>query len=406
MSSTLSTNDSVQKPKIKSMIIDDDKLKKYIRNSSSLLDSDDDDLTSFQFSHGQSNPTYLIVIGSKKFVLRKQPTGILLQGAHDVLREALIIQHLSTIPGVPVPIVHLICRDSSVVGTPFYIMEHISGIVYTDPALPSLSPPQRSMVYTAATAVLANIHNVQLAGTPLEKLGNGYGYCSRQISTWRNQYIKSSQATGGVSEDMETISSWLESNISESNEAAGVSLVHGDFRLDNLVFDPDDPTRILAVLDWELTTVGDPLGDLAYSCLGHYIPPTGFLKKLSLLGRDNSFSGGGDIPDGVPSVNEIIRIYYNELNNIQYRVSNETHINDQNRNFIFFTVFGLFRGSCIASGVYARSLQGNATGGGAGMFKEIVTTLSERCLEIIHSCNDDINLKKIKKNKKKKNKKK
>jgi hypothetical protein len=98
------------------------------------------------------------------------------------------------------------------------------------------------------------------------------------------------------------------------------------------VFDPDDPTRILAVLDWELTTVGDPLGDLAYSCLGHYIPATGFLKRLSLLGRDNSFSGGGDIPDGVPTVNEIIRIYYNELNNIQYRVSNETLINDQNRN--------------------------------------------------------------------------
>ena len=121
-----------------------------------------DNITSYQFAHGQSNPTYLLSIGSRKYVLRKQPPGTLLHGAHDVIREALIIQHLSTLEGIPVPRIHCICEDADVIGTPFFIMEHILGTVYTDPALPSLSPYQRTLAYTAATRVLAAIHSVQV----------------------------------------------------------------------------------------------------------------------------------------------------------------------------------------------------------------------------------------------------
>ena len=162
MSSMIFTDSAVQEPS-KGMMIDNEKLRVYVyKNNPLLFEMDDDKLSSFQFVHGQSNPTYLISIGTKKFVLRKQPPGILLHGAHDVMREASIIQHLSTLEGLPVPKVYLICRDADIIGTPFYIMEHIKGIVHTDPGLPSLSPDQRKKTYTAATRVLAAMHSVQV----------------------------------------------------------------------------------------------------------------------------------------------------------------------------------------------------------------------------------------------------
>jgi acyl-CoA dehydrogenase len=155
------TDSAIQAPS-KGMQIDTEKLRVYLLNEGrEFFERGDEELLAHQFVHGQSNPTYLISIGRKKFVLRKQPPGLLLNGAHDVLREATIIDHLSSYDDIPVAKIYCMCSDSSIVGTPFYIMEHVKGIVYTDPALPSLSPQQRTAVYEAASRVLAAIHSVQ-----------------------------------------------------------------------------------------------------------------------------------------------------------------------------------------------------------------------------------------------------
>ena len=162
MSSMIFTDLAVQEPS-KGMMIDNEKLRLYVfQTAPSLFESDDNRIVSSQFVHGQSNPTYLLSIGTRKYVLRKQPPGLLLPGAHDVIREASIIKHLSTLEGVPVPKIYCMCLDADVIGTPFYIMEHIKGIVHTDPGLPSLTSDQRKKTYTAATRVLASIHSVQV----------------------------------------------------------------------------------------------------------------------------------------------------------------------------------------------------------------------------------------------------
>lgn len=157
------TDSAIHAPS-KGMKIDTEKLRVYMLNErKEFFERGDEELLAHQFVHGQSNPTYLISIGRKKFVLRKQPPGLLLNGAHDVLREATIIDHLSPYDDIPVAKIYCMCSDSSIVGTPFYIMEHVKGIVYTDPALPSLSPQQRTAVYEAASRVLAAIHSVQVS---------------------------------------------------------------------------------------------------------------------------------------------------------------------------------------------------------------------------------------------------
>jgi acyl-CoA dehydrogenase len=159
---TVFTDSATQAPST-GMQIDTEKLRLYLLTErKGFFERGDEELLAHQFIHGQSNPTYLISIGRKKFVLRKQPPGLLLSGAHDVLREATIIDHLSSYDDIPVAKIYCMSSDSSIVGTPFYIMEHVKGIVYTDPALPSLSPQQRTAVYEAASRVLAAIHSVQV----------------------------------------------------------------------------------------------------------------------------------------------------------------------------------------------------------------------------------------------------
>ena len=159
--SSILTGHALQKP-IQGMEIEVNKLESYLKIQQPLLFTNGGGLVVSQFTHGQSNPTYLLQINKNKLVLRKQPPGSLLHGAHDVLREAAIIQHLSTVAGVPVPRIVSICSDSSIIGTVFYIMEHIDGIVYTDPALPTLSPQQRTLAYAAATRVLATLHSIEV----------------------------------------------------------------------------------------------------------------------------------------------------------------------------------------------------------------------------------------------------
>ena len=296
----------------------------YLEHESSVLQI-------YQFKHGQSNPTYLLRLQSDDndieattFVLRKQPPGNLLKGAHQVLREAAILLYLNDYaPNVPVPNVYVVCPDASILGTPFYIMEHVQGVIYTDPKLDMLPPLQRNIVYTAMARALAAIHAVDVQASPLgssQQSGSTTGFAAHQVNIWKQQYEKSVQVSGDNITEMGQLASWLAVN---SPSTPRRTIVHGDFRLDNLIFDATNPSKILAVLDWELTSMGDPLADVTYACLSHHLPPVGFLQQMSLLRCQTeedkqSFSNGLalsvvpiEIPQGIPTESEFVATYSN-----------------------------------------------------------------------------------------------
>uniref|UniRef100_A0A665X821 Acyl-CoA dehydrogenase family member 11 n=1 Tax=Echeneis naucrates TaxID=173247 RepID=A0A665X821_ECHNA len=235
---------------------------------------------------GQSNPTFLIQTPSKSYVLRKKPPGELLPGAHKVDREYRVQKVLFSV-GFPVPQPLLHCTDVEVIGTEFYLMEHIKGRIFKDFRLPGMSPAERTALYVAAVEVLAKLHSLQLASLNLEGYGRGSGYCKRQVSTWTKQYTAAAHRDIPA---MNELSAWLMNNLpSKDNE---VTLVHGDFRLDNLIYHPTE-ARVIAVLDWELSTTGQPLADLAYFLMPHYWP-----RSLSVISTM-----------GIPSVDDLISIY-------------------------------------------------------------------------------------------------
>ena len=201
-------------------------------------------LTARQFKDGQSNPTYLLRRGSHNLVLRKKPPGDLLPGAHRIEREFRIISALAT-HGVPVPGAHHLCEDSGVIGTPFYVMDHVPGGVCQDPALPGMGAAERAAIYAAMTEVLAQLHGIDWKNAGLGDYGKHENYIARQIALWSRQYEASK--TGTIAE-MDRLMAWLPNNIPTGDETC---LVHGDFRLGNSVLDPE-ASRIAAVLDWEL----------------------------------------------------------------------------------------------------------------------------------------------------------
>ena len=276
--------------------IDHARLASFLRSDpifAPYLENDSCIMQIYQFKHGQSNPTYLLRFASDDnsmetatYVLRKQPPGNLLKGAHQILREASILLYLNDYaPDVPVPDIYVVCPDASILGTPFYIMEHVQGVIYTDPKLDILSPVQRDMVYTAMARVLAAIHAVDVLASPLgsnqqHHAGSTNGFAAHQVNVWKQQYEKSVLVSGDKIPEMEQLASWLAVN---SPSTQRVTIVHGDFRMDNLIYDASNPSKILAVLDWELTSMGDPLADVTYCCLSHHLPPIGFLKQMSLL---------------------------------------------------------------------------------------------------------------------------
>ena len=399
-------------------------------NNSSSSSSSTATIHTYQFKHGQSNPTYLLIVGEgeHKFVLRKQPPGLLLKGAHQVLREAAILQYLHQhAPGlVPVPNILVVCSDAGVIGTPFYIMEHIEGVIYTDPKLPSLSPPDRQAVYLATATVLRAIHAVDVATSPLvannssshssngsshssssyssssngsnshnssrihSSTGSGREFASRQVHTWTQQYHKSSASSGHQVPEMDALISWLTAHLPAHDQPT--TICHGDFRLDNIIFDANDPSRVLAVLDWELTTVGSPLADVAYCCLSHHLPPVGFLRKLSLLDHSQRQPTPPEtlpqtlpqtlptaLPQGVPTEEAFVATY---LSTTTHHAASITSPQE----WKFYLALGLFRAASIASGVFARSLQGNASSGEeAQAFAMIVPVLAKTALRLTGS---------------------
>jgi len=309
-------------------LFDEGKLGAFLRSH---VEGFDGELVIEKFRGGQSNPTFLLRCGARRCVLRRKPPGQLLQSAHAIDREYRVIRALSELD-FPVPLPYAYCDDPSIVGSDFYLMAFVEGRVFWDPALPGESPETRRAIYQEAIRVIAQLHSVNIHAAGLDDYGRQGEYLKRQIKRWTAQY-RASETT--VCEDMNQLIEWLPEHIPANDT---VSLVHGDFRLDNLVFHPTEP-RVLAVLDWELSTLGHPLADLAYYCIPwHTLPrPTRGLAGLDLEAL------------GIPT----------EAENIQrYQVLAGL---PESPNLNFYLVFSMFRVAAITQGVYKRALDGNAS---------------------------------------------
>nr|POF05279.1 putative acyl-coa dehydrogenase ibr3 [Quercus suber] len=268
------------------------------------------DFTVSQFGHGQSNPTYLMEVRSsmgdsvKRYVLRKKPPGKLLHSAHAVDREFQVLRALGTHTQVPVPKAFCLCTDPSVIGTAFYIMEYLDGRIFVDPTLPGVSPDKRRAIYQATANTLASLHSTNVDAMGLTKYGRLDNYCKRQVERWATQYIAST-AEGKPERNpkMIELANWLRQHIPHEDSSGATSgLVHGDFRIDNLVFHPNED-RVIGILDWELSTLGNQMCDVAYSCL-HYIVSIGLGDGQQ--GEGMELAG---IPEGVPSLAEYLAEY-------------------------------------------------------------------------------------------------
>jgi aminoglycoside phosphotransferase (APT) family kinase protein len=286
-----------------------------------------------QFKGGQSNPTYLLAAGRQRYVLRRKPPGKLLPSAHAVDREYRVIRALAG-SGVPVAQAYGLCEDDAVIGTAFYVMEYVAGRVFWDPGLPGLEPAGRAAIHDEINRVIAALHSVDYASVGLDDFGRSGEYIARQVARWSKQYQASE--TGRI-EAMDNLIAWLPANIPAGDET---SVVHGDYRIDNVIFHPDQP-RILAVLDWELSTLGHPLADFAYHCMVWRIPP-GTFRGL----------GGHDLAAlGIPSERDYVAAYCRRTG----RAGIEP------RDWEYYMVYNMFRIAAIVQGVMARALQGNAS---------------------------------------------
>ncbi|MBC9879852.1 phosphotransferase [Bradyrhizobium sp. INPA01-394B] len=302
--------------------IDQRRLQDYLRDDLGL----DGDISLQQFRGGQSNPTYLIRSGPRLLVLRKKPSGVLLASAHAIDREFAILNALAG-SDVPVPRVLHLCQDETVLGQAFYLMEFLDGRVFTDECLPACSPSERRALYDSMNAVLASLHSIDFRSLGLENFGRPSGYLARQISRWSQQYTASEVAD---CEEMNLLTAWLTRHVPERDES---SIVHGDFRLGNLLFHLREPT-VIGVLDWELSTIGHPLADLAYNCQIYRLDaPDGTPPRL---------------PAGMPTESEYLNAYC--------RRTGRAGID----HWEFYLAFSFFRTAAIAAGVYRRALSGNA----------------------------------------------
>ncbi len=279
---------------------------------------------------GQSNPTYVVTSGAWRCVLRTKPAGPLLPSAHAIDREYRVMRALQD-SEVPVPRMLAYSDDPSVIGRDFYLMEMVEGRVCVDQSLPGLQPAQRSAMYDEMNRVIAALHAVDYQAMGLQSYGKPGSYFSRQITRWSRQCEASSLP---VSAAMRSLMDWLPLHIPNDDET---TLVHGDFRLDNLIFHPTEP-RVLAVLDWELSTLGHPMADFAYHCMAWRIPST--------LWRG---VGGLDLQAmGIPSEADYLRAYSRRTGR------------DASEHWEFYMAYNLFRMAAILQGIGERAVQGNA----------------------------------------------
>jgi aminoglycoside phosphotransferase (APT) family kinase protein len=331
-----------------------------------------------QFKDGQSNPTYMLTCDTMKLVLRKAPPGNLLQGAHQVEREAHLMHAMKrSNSAVPLPEILLVEEDENVLGTKFFLMQYIEGTVYRKPTLPDQSAAERAAIYDGLAASLAAIHNTPInvvTGIVSVVPGGSAGFCRRQVDIWSRQYAHSVGAVSRLPQ-MQRVVDWLKQNIPYANDHAVspiLSVVHGDFRLDNLMYGNAGPQ---AVLDWELGGAGDGTMDLAYCCLGYYLPQEGFLSSFSMYSQGNT-----NLPPGIPSLEDFVAAYKARLTpDRACKVPSTT-----SAEWKFFLCLGLYRIASICAGVYSRAVQGNASRGNTALaFKDVVPQLAELALAII-----------------------
>ncbi|TAK82952.1 MAG: phosphotransferase family protein [Betaproteobacteria bacterium] len=286
-----------------------------------------------QFKGGQSNPTYrLTAANGKKYVLRRKPPGKLLPSAHAVDREYRVISALHA-TGFPVARPHALCEDETVIGTAFYVMDYVDGRVLWDQALPGMTRAERAAIWDELNRVIAWLHSIDYRAVGLEGFGKPGNYIERQIARWTKQYQASE--TEPI-EAMNNLIAWLPKNIPPET---GTAVVHGDFRLDNVIYHPSAP-RILAVLDWELSTLGDPLADFAYHCMSWHIPP-GEFRGISGL----DFKGLG-----IPEEAEYVAKYCQRTGR---GAINPSH-------WDFYLAYNLFRIAAILQGIMKRVVDGTA----------------------------------------------
>ena len=316
-------------------------------------------LTVEQFKGGQSNPTFKLITPGKNYVLRRKPAGKLLASAHAVDREYTVITALHG-TNVPVAKTHVLCEDDAVIGTAFYVMDCVDGRVMWDPSLPGMTPEQRGAIFTEMNRVIAALHQVDYKAVGLAEYGKPGNYFERQLGRWTKQYRASE--TKRI-EAFENLMQWLPQNIPPGDET---TIVHGDYRLDNMIFHPTEP-RVLAVLDWELSTLGHPLADFSYHCMTWNIPK-GVFRGLA----------GAKLAElGIPSEAEHVANYCKRTGRAPIDPSH----------WDFYMAYNLFRLGAILQGIAGRvkdgtaaSAQAKAMGDAAGPLAELAWKQVEKIL--------------------------
>jgi len=296
-------------------------------------------LTIRQFEGGQSNPTYLLSTPGAQYVMRRKPSGMLLKSAHAVDREYRVISALAKVSGFPVPEALVLCEDDSVVGSMFYIMRHVPGRIFWDCRMPDLSPEDRAAVYDSVNETLARLHIVDYEALGLGDFGRPGNYFARQISRWSKQYELS--RTEDIAE-MDKLIAWLPGAVPADDGLS--SIIHGDYSFHNILIHPTEP-RVVGLLDWELSTIGQPLGDLTYHLMEWYRPP-GADARGTLEGADLAALG-------VPTLEEYVARY-----------CDRTGLAFQG-NLAFYRAFNLFRVAAILQGILGRLRDGTATSANA-----------------------------------------
>ncbi len=287
-------------------------------------------LAAEQFAGGQSNPTYKLLAGPGSYVLRRKPLGTLLPSAHAVDREYRVMRALSG-TGVPVPRVYALCEDDAVIGSTFFVMEFLDGRIFWDPRLPGLTPAERRAMFQSMNAVIAALHSVDYGAVGLAEFGRPGNYLARQVGRWSRQYQASETEKQPA---MDRLVEWLPRHLPPEGEPR---IVHGDYRIDNLIFHPTEP-RVIGVLDWELSTIGDPLADFAFHAMAWRVTPELF---RGLAGVDIAALG-------IPTEDEYVAAY------------SERTGRGRSPDWEFYMVYSLFRLAAIMQGIAKRALDGTA----------------------------------------------
>ncbi len=290
-------------------------------------------LTASQFKGGQSNPTYLLEAPSGKYVMRRKPPGKLLKSAHAVDREFKVISALYG-ADFPVPRPYVLCEDEAIVGTMFFIMEYVDGRIFWELDLPGMDRDERAAIYDHTNQTLAQLHNYDVKKIGLEDYGRPGNYFARQISRWSKQYSASQTAKLA---SMDNLMKWLPEHVPPDESTA---VVHGDYRLDNMIIHPTEP-RVIAVLDWELSTIGHPLGDFTYHLMAWHMPEVG-IGSTGLLGKDLDALG-------IPTEKDYVATYCE-------RTGRENGIANRD----FYSAYNFFRIAAILQGIAGRVRDGTA----------------------------------------------